>query len=76
MDLKHPLKNSRKYLASTGESVASNSDRNLYKGWSGEMKPLSRGTVGEALDREEVLLKEANNDVLRLIENLEKNHEN
>ena len=51
-------------------------DRNLYKGWSGEMKPLSRGTVGEALDREEVLLKEANNDVLRLIENLEKNHEN
>jgi hypothetical protein len=66
----------RSYLASTGESVASSSDRNLYKGWSGEMKPLSRGTVGEALDREEVLLKEANNDVLRLIENLEKNHEN
>ena len=40
------------------------------------MKPLSRGTVGEALDREEMLLKEANNDVLRLIDNLEKNYEN
>ena len=66
----------RSYLASTGESVASSSDRNLYKGWSGEMKPLSRGTVGEALDREEMLLKEANNDVLRLIDNLEKNYEN
>jgi hypothetical protein len=66
----------RSYLASAGESVASSSDRNLYKGWSGEMRPLSRGTVGEALDREEILLKEANNDVLRLIQDLEKNNEN
>ena len=66
----------RSYLSSTGESVASSSDRNLYKGWAGEMRPLSRGTVGEALDREESLLKEANNDVLRLIEGLEKNYEN
>ena len=40
------------------------------------MRPLSRGTVGEALDREESLLKEANNEVLRLIEGLEKNNEN
>ena len=66
----------RSYLASAGESVASSSDRNLYKGGSGEMRPLSRGTVGEALDREEILLKEANNDVLRLIQDLEKNNEN
>ena len=40
------------------------------------MRPLSRGTVGEALDREETLLRESNNDVLRLIRDLEKNNEN
>ena len=66
----------RSYLASAGESIASSSDRNLYKGWAGEMRPLSRGTVGESLDREEVLIKETNNDIRKLISNLEENYEN
>ena len=40
------------------------------------MRPLSRGTVGESLDREEVLIKETNNDIRKLISNLEENYEN
>jgi len=65
----------RSYLAGAGESVGSSSDRNLFKGWSGEMGPLSRGTVGESMQSEEILIRETNNDILKLISDLEKNDE-
>ena len=65
----------RSFLASAGESVGSSSDRNLFKGWSGEMRPLSRGTVGESMRSEEMLIRETNNDILKLISDLEKNDE-
>ena len=65
----------RSYLASAGESVGSRSDRNLFKGWSGEMSPLSRGVVGESMQSEEMLIRETNNDILKLISDLEKNNE-
>jgi len=65
----------RSYLASAGESVGSSGDRNLFKGWSGEMRPLSRGTVGESMQSEEMLIRETNNDILKLISDLEKNDE-
>jgi|TARA_R110000744_G_scaffold100730_1_gene194343 hypothetical protein len=65
----------RSYLASAGESVGSSSDRNLFKGWSGEMKPLSRGIVGESMRSEEKLIRETSNDILNLISDLGKNNE-
>ena len=65
----------RSYLASAGESVGSSSHRNLYKGWSGELKPLSRGIVGENMQDEERLLTETNRDIKSLIIALEKKNE-
>ena len=65
----------RSYLASAGESVGSSSERNLYKGWSGELKPLSRGIVGENIDHEETLLTETNRDIKSLIIALENKNE-
>jgi hypothetical protein len=61
----------RSYLSSVGTNLASSSERNLFKGWSGEMGPLSRGTVGEATDREETFLFQTQHDITRLIEQLE-----
>jgi len=61
----------RSYLSSVGTNLASSSERNLFKGWSGEMGPLSRGTVGEAADREETFLFRTQHDITRLIEQLE-----
>ena len=65
----------RSYLSSAGESAASNSSRNLFKGWSSEMGPLSRGIVGESVDREEALLDETSQDIKMLITQLEERHE-
>jgi hypothetical protein len=65
----------RSYLSSAGNNIASSSERNLFKGWSGEMSPLSRGVVGETLDKEEHLLYETQNEVKKLIEQLEKKNE-
>jgi hypothetical protein len=67
----------RSYLASAGNNVSSSSKRNLFKGWSGELGPLSRGTVGEAVDKEESLIFETQYEIKRLIEQLEqkKDHE-
>jgi len=67
----------RSYLSSAGNNVSSSSNRNLFKGWSGEMGPLSRGTVGEAEDKEESLIFETQHEIKRLIEQLEhkQNHE-
>ena len=39
------------------------------------MGPLSRGTVGESMRSEEMLIRETNNDILKLISDLEKNNE-
>ena len=65
----------RSYLSSVGTNLASSSDRNLFKGWSGEMGPLSRGTVGEAIEREEGILFQAQYEIARLIEQLESKDE-
>lgn len=61
----------RSYLSSAGNNVASRSHRNLFKGWSGEMSPLSRGVVGEAKQIEESNLFETQHDIKKLIEQLE-----
>jgi hypothetical protein len=65
----------RSYLSSAGNNIASSSDRNLFKGWSGELGPLSRGVVGEAVDKEEQLLYKTQNEVKKLIEQLEQKNE-
>ena len=66
----------RSYLSSAGNNVASSSRRNLFKGWSGELGPLSRGVVGEAVDHEEKFLLESQVEIKRLIEQLESKNEN
>jgi hypothetical protein len=67
----------RSYLSSAGESLASSSSRNLFKGWSGEMGPLSRGVVGEAGSHSdaEQLITETTRDIKKLILDLEKKNE-
>ncbi len=65
----------RSYLSSAGTNLASSSHRNLFKGWSGEMGPLSRGVVGEDFDKEEEIIMEAQFDVKRLISQLEEKDE-
>lgn len=62
----------RSYLASSGESIASNTPRNLYKGWSGELGPLSRGTVGENTSKDEILITETKGEIRDLITALQK----
>jgi hypothetical protein len=66
----------RSYLSSAGNNVASSSHRNLFKGWSGELGPLSRGVVGENLDYEEKFLLDSQVEIKRLIEQLENKNEN
>lgn len=61
----------RSYLSSAGNNLASSSHRNLFKGWSGEMGPLSRGTVGESQDRDENHILETQHDIKQLITQLE-----
>jgi hypothetical protein len=65
----------RSYLASAGNNLASSSERNLFKGWSGELGPLSRGVVGEDVDRDEKLLFDTQVEIKKLIEQLEQKHE-
>jgi len=65
----------RSYLSSAGNNIASSSQRNLFKGWSGELSPLSRGVVGEGLDREEKLLYETQVEIRDLIKQLEQKNE-
>ncbi len=65
----------RSYLASAGESSGANTPRNIYKGWAGQMKPLSRGTLGESASRDEELLVETNLDIKNLIKELEQRKE-
>ena len=65
----------RSYMSSVGSNVASSSSRNLFKGWSGELGPLSRGVVGESLNNEEQLLKDSQHQVKKLIEQLEQKNE-
>jgi hypothetical protein len=67
----------RSYLSSAGESLASSSSRNLFKGWSGEMGPLSRGVVGEDASNSaaEQLITETTRDIKKLILDLEKKNE-
>ncbi len=63
----------RSYLSMN--NLASSSERNLFKGWSGQMKPLSNGVVGESLDKEEANLFEVEHKVKSLIEQLESKNE-
>tara|TARA_A100001515_G_scaffold57757_2_gene45571 strand:+ start:369 stop:2264 length:1896 start_codon:yes stop_codon:yes gene_type:complete len=65
----------RSYMSSTGSNVASSSKRNLFKGWSGELGPLSRGVVGESMNNEEKILKDSQHQVKKLIEQLERKNE-
>ena len=61
----------RSYLSSAGNNLASSSQRNLFKGWSGEMSPLSRGITGESQDKDgEVMLFETEHDIKILLEQL------
>jgi len=61
----------RSYLSSAGNNLASSSHRNLFKGWSGEMGPLSRGIVGESKEPEgEAMLFETERDIKILLEQL------
>jgi hypothetical protein len=65
----------RSYLSSAGNNLASSSHRNLFKGWSGELGPLSRGVVGESQDQEEKIVLKTQSDIRVLIEELEKKNE-
>ena len=65
----------RSYLSSAGNNLASSSHRNLFKGWSGELGPLSRGVVGESQDQEEKIVLKTQADIRVLIEELEKKNE-
>jgi hypothetical protein len=65
----------RSYLSSAGNNLSSSSTRNLFKGWSGEMKPLSRGITGESQTQDEVLLFEAQAEIKKLISQLEEKDE-
>jgi|TARA_S200002703_G_scaffold98062_1_gene84750 hypothetical protein len=66
----------RSYLSSVGSNTASSSRRNLFKGWSGEMGPLSRGVVGEAAVKDdEKILSEAQIEIQKLIKQLEEKDE-
>ena len=65
----------RSFLSSAGSNLASSSDRNLFKGWSGQMKTLANGVVGEGTDEDESLIFETQYDVNQLIEQLEKRNE-
>lgn len=65
----------RSYLSSAGNNLASSSHRNLFKGWSGELGPLSRGVVGESQDQEEKIVMKTQADIRVLIEELEKKNE-
>ena len=65
----------RSYLSSAGNNLASSSHRNLFKGWSGEMGPLSRGTIGEGQDRDESQILQTQNDIKQLITQLESRNE-
>ena len=65
----------RSYMSSVGSNLASSSQRNLFKGWSGEMAPLSRGVVGEGQSSEEDIIFKTQYDIKRLIEQLETKNE-
>jgi hypothetical protein len=59
----------RSYLSTN--NLASSSDRNLFKGWSGEMKTLANGVVGEGMDSDEKQIFEAQHELKRLIKQME-----
>ena len=65
----------RSFLSAAGDNMASSSDRNLFKGWSGQMKPLANGVVGESLDRNEQQIFEVHNEIKSLIEQMELKNE-
>ena len=65
----------RSYLSSAGNNLASSSTRNIFKGWSGEMKPLANGVVGENMKQHERVIFQTENDIKRLIEQLEQKNE-
>jgi hypothetical protein len=65
----------RSALAASGTNLASSSHRNLFKGWSGQMSPLSRGIVGEGTNPEEQMLFDTENSIKKLIEQLETKNE-
>ncbi len=66
----------RSYLSSAGNNLASSSERNLFKGWSGEMSPLSRGITGESMMNEgEAMLFRTEHDIKMLLEQLEQKNE-
>jgi|TARA_R110000824_G_scaffold137423_3_gene301533 hypothetical protein len=66
----------RSYLSSAGNNLASSSERNIFKGWSGQMKPLANGVVGEGFRQDENTIFQTESDIRRLIEQLELNNEN
>ena len=66
----------RSYLSSVGNNLASSSDRNLFKGWAGELGPLSRGTIGESVTRDEQKVFQTQADIKFLIKELESKDEN
>ena len=66
----------RSYLSSGGDNLASSSTRNIFKGWSGEMKPLANGVVGENFEQDENKIFQIEHDIKRLIEQLETKNEN
>jgi hypothetical protein len=66
----------RSYLSSAGNNLASSSERNIFKGWSGQMKPLANGVVGEDFQHDESKIFQIEHDIKRLIEQLETKNEN
>ena len=65
----------RSYLSSGGNNLASSSTRNIFKGWSGEMRPLANGVVGESFHQEEKTIFQTEHDIKKLIEQLEQKNE-
>jgi hypothetical protein len=65
----------RSYLASAGEKAAYPGPERLFKGVADGLGPLSRGMVGESLEKEENLITETSHEIKKLIADLEKNHE-
>jgi len=64
-------------LAAAGENVAVPGRDRLFKGVADGLGPLSRGIVSAGIEKsDEQLIVETNNDIKKLISELEKRNEN
>ena len=62
-------------VSDTAYTTSRTQERTTDEWWSGQMKTLANGVVGESLDLDENMLFETQHDVNKLIEQLEKRDE-